>query len=158
MELRDVHFTVEQLNTAYVRCIDNDRLEEWPGFFAEECLYQIISSDNFERGLPLGLVYADSKAMLEDRVTALRQANIYEPQTYRHLVSSLVISDASDLERVRAEAHYLVVRTMQAGESGVFSVGRYADVIDLTGEKPLFRERRVIFDNERVDTLLAIPI
>ncbi len=158
MDLRDIHFAVERLNTAYARCIDSNRLEEWPDFFAEDCLYQIISADSYARGLPLGLVYADSRAMLVDRVTALRDANIYEPQRYRHLVSSLAILDASDRRAVRAEAHYLVVRTMQAGDSTVFSVGRYADVIDLTGREPLFRERRVIFDSERVDTLLAIPL
>jgi anthranilate 1,2-dioxygenase small subunit len=158
MDAQAIHFAVEQLNTAYVRCIDSDRLEEWPDFFVEDCLYQIVSAGNEARGLPLGLVYADSRAMLTDRVAALRLANVYEPQRYRHLVSSLAILDARDLAAVRAEAHYLVVRTMQAGASEVFSVGRYVDVIDLTGKRPLLRERRVVFDNERIDTLLAIPI
>ena len=158
MHAREIHFMVEQLNTAYARCIDSDRLEEWPDFFAGQCLYQIISADNHERGLPLGLIFADSKAMLRDRVTALRQANIYEPQRYRHLVSSIAILAADDLTAIRAEAHYLVVRTMQAGDSEIFSTGRYSDVIDLTGERPVFRERLVVIDNERIDTLLAIPI
>lgn len=158
MQEHEIHYAVDRLNTAYARCIDADRLEEWPEFFAEQCLYQIISADSHERGLPLGLIYADSKAMLRDRVTALRQANIYEPQRYRHLVSSLAVLDADDLTAVRAEAHYLVVRTMQAGDSEIFSVGSYVDVVDLSGAKPLFRERRVIIDNERIDTLLAIPI
>jgi len=144
--------------TAYVRCIDSDRLEDWPDFFTEDCLYEIISAENVERGLPVGLVYADSRNMLTDRVSALRLANIYEPQRYRHLVSSLAILDAADLSAVRAEAHYLVVRTMQAGGSSLFSAGRYADVIDLTGPRPLYREKRVIADNARIDTLLAIPI
>lgn len=158
MDAQDIHFAVEQLQTAYARCIDADRLEEWPDFFAEDCFYQIISAGNHDRGLPMGLVYADSRNMLVDRVVALRQANIYEPQRYRHLVSSLAIVDASDLSAVRAESHYLVVRTMQGGDSEIFSVGRYADMIDLTGERACFREKRVIFDNERVDTLLAIPL
>lgn len=144
--------------TAYVRCIDSDRLEDWPDFFTEDCLYEIISAENVERGLPVGLVYADSRNMLTDRVSALRLANIYEPQRYRHLVSSLAILDAADLSAVRAEAHYLVVRTMQAGASSLFSAGRYADVIDLTCPRPLYREKRVIADNARIDTLLAIPI
>lgn len=155
---RDIHFAIDQLLTAYVRCIDSGRLEEWPDFFTEDCFYQIIPAGNEDRGLPMGLVYADSRNMLVDRVVALRQANIYEPQRYRHLVSSLAVLDATDLGAVRAEAHYLVVRTMQAGATEIFSAGRYADVIDLRGTKPLFREKRVIFDNERVDTLLAIPL
>jgi anthranilate 1,2-dioxygenase small subunit len=158
MKAHEVHYAAEQLMTAYVRCIDSDRLEDWPDLFTEDCLYEIISAENVERGLPVGLVYADSRNMLTDRVSALRLANIYEPQRYRHLVSSLAILDAADLSAVRAEAHYLVVRTMQAGASSLFSAGRYADVIDLTGPRPLYREKRVIADNTRIDTILAIPI
>lgn len=158
MDARDIHLAVEQLNTAYVRSIDADALEEWPEFFCEQCFYQIIAASNVERGLPMGLVYADSRDMLRDRVTALRQANIYEPQRYRHLVSSTLVLDSSDLAAVRAESHYMVVRTMQTGEAAIFSAGRYQDVVDLTGAAPMFREKRVILDSDRVDTLLAIPL
>jgi anthranilate 1,2-dioxygenase small subunit len=33
---------VQELLHAYVECIDEDRLEDWPKFFAQDCLYQII--------------------------------------------------------------------------------------------------------------------
>ena len=82
-----IQFTLERLLTDYVHCIDDDRLEEWPGFFADSCVYKITSAENYERGLPIGVFFANSRGMLEDRVTALREANIYEPQRYRHLVS-----------------------------------------------------------------------
>src|SRR5689334_801541 len=75
-----------QLNADYARAIDDDRLEDWPDFFTESCLYTITSADNHRQGLPLGVVYADGKAMVRDRVTALRRANIYERQAYRHVV------------------------------------------------------------------------
>jgi anthranilate 1,2-dioxygenase small subunit len=158
MDERDIHWAIERLQTAYVHCIDNDRLEEWPDFFVDDCLYQIISASNHARGMPMGLVYADRRAMLQDRVAALRKANVYEPQRYRHLVSSLAVVEAQDLSAVKAESHYLVVRTMQGGDSSIFSVGRYRDTIDLSRGRPVFKTKRVIFDNERVDTLLAIPI
>ena len=158
MDEREALYRTERLLTEYARCLDQDRLEDWPNLFHDECFYQIIAASNFERGLPMGLIYADSKGMLRDRVVALRQANVYEPQRYRHLVSSLAIVDAGDLSAVRAEAHYLVVRTMQGGDSSIFSAGCYFDLIDLTGPTSLFREKRVVFDNERVDTLLAIPL
>jgi anthranilate 1,2-dioxygenase small subunit len=158
MDERDTLFQVERLQTAYVRCIDQDRLEDWPGWFADTCFYQVISAANFDRGLPMGLIYADSQGMLRDRVVALRQANIYEPQRYRHLISSTVILDASRPSAIKAESHFLVVRSMQAGASEVFAVGRYCDVIDLTGPKAQFREKRVVLDNDQVDTLLAIPL
>ena len=60
-------------------------------FFTEDCAYRITSAENYEAGLPLGLIYATSHNMLKDRVTALREANIYEPQRYRHLISAIKI-------------------------------------------------------------------
>src|SRR5262245_63862987 len=77
---------VVSLNADYARAIDDDRLEDWPGFFTEKCLYKVTSADNHRRGLEVGVIYADSNGMLRDRVAALREANIYERQSYRHLV------------------------------------------------------------------------
>ena len=75
-----------ELNAAYAAAIDADRLEDWPDFFTPDCLYKITSADNHKRGYAAGIVYADSQAMLRDRVTALRTANIFERQSYRHIV------------------------------------------------------------------------
>ena len=77
---------VAQLNADYARAIDDDRLEDWPGFFTEPCLYTITTAENHRRGLPAGIIFADSKGMLEDRVAALREANVFERQAYRHQI------------------------------------------------------------------------
>src|SRR5260221_13982949 len=82
---------IEGLYTAYAHCLDSDRLEEWPEFFTQDCAYRGTSAENFEAGLPLGVIYATSKNMLVDRVMALRKANIYQPQRYRHLIAGLRI-------------------------------------------------------------------
>jgi anthranilate 1,2-dioxygenase small subunit len=148
---------VERLLARYVACIDEDRLEEWPGYFTEACHYQIISRENHEKGLPIGVFYADSRGMLQDRVAALREANIYEAQRYRHFISATHIDRVSDGIAV-VRSNYLVLRIMQDGTLSVFSAGRYLDRIDLSGAEPLFREKIVVFDNRRIDTLLAIPL
>ena len=70
---------LEDLYTAYAACLDSDALEEWPEFFTEDCHYLVTSAENYEAGLSLGLIYATSKNMLHDRVSALREANVYEP-------------------------------------------------------------------------------
>src|ERR671931_2588010 len=79
------------LNADYARCIDDDRFETWPDFFLERCLYKITTADNYGKGLEAGVMYADSKAMLKDRVSALREANIYERQRYRHIIGAPVV-------------------------------------------------------------------
>jgi anthranilate 1,2-dioxygenase small subunit len=146
-----------QLNAEYARALDDDRLEDWPDFFAEPCLYTITSVDNHKRGLPIGLMYADSKGMLHDRVTALRQANIYERQAYRHVVGlPAVLGETAD--GVRVETPFLVVRIMRDGRMDLFATGRYVDVVVDLAATPRFRERVVVCDSSRVDTLLAIPL
>src|SRR5260370_13700380 len=103
---------IEGLYAAYAHCLDADRLEEWPEFFTEDCAYRVTSAENVEAGLPLGIIYATSKNMLIDRVMALRRANIYEPQRYRHLISGLRIEGGRG-DALDVAANFLVVRTMQ---------------------------------------------
>ncbi|MFI5328434.1 MAG: aromatic-ring-hydroxylating dioxygenase subunit beta [Candidatus Rokuibacteriota bacterium] len=148
---------VSQLNAEYARAIDDDRLESWPDFFTDPCVYKITSADNYRRGLPAGIVYADSRGMLKDRVTALREANIYERQAYRHLVGlSAIRAGADDL--VHTETPFLVVRVMRDGRMDLFATGRYVDTMVDEGGALRFRERLVVCDSSRVDTLLAIPL
>jgi anthranilate 1,2-dioxygenase small subunit len=95
--------------------------------------------------------------MLTDRVTALREANIYERQSYRHLVGLPAILGETD-DGVRADTPFLVVRIMRDGAMDLFATGRYLDVLVEVGDALRFRERVVVCDSSRIDTLLAIPI
>jgi 3-phenylpropionate/cinnamic acid dioxygenase small subunit len=151
-------FRLSSLNTAYASCIDADRLEDWPNFFVEGCLYKITTADNHKRGYAAGIVYADSRAMLQDRVSALRNANIYERHAYRHIVGMpLLRSEASG--EIAAETPFLVVRTMRDGRMDLFATGVYLDRVREDTDGTLrFAERLVICDSQRFDTLLAIPL
>ena len=148
---------LEQLYTDYVHCLDTDQLERWPDFFTEDCFYRVTSAENFEAGMPLGLIHATSRNMLKDRVSALREANIYEPQRYRHLVSSIKIVEDRG-EALDLTANFLVVRTMQEGDMTVFAAGRYVDSVVRDGGDWKFARKEVVLDSRRIDTLLAIPI
>ena len=148
---------VSQLSADYARAIDDDRLEAWPDFFTDPCLYSITSADNHRRGLPAGLVYADSRGMLIDRVTALREANIYERQSYRHVIGLPAILGEDD-DGVHAETPFLVVRIMRDGTMDLFATGRYVDVLADEGGLLRLRSRIVVCDSSRIDTLLALPL
>jgi anthranilate 1,2-dioxygenase small subunit len=152
-----LHPLLAQLNAEYARAIDDDRLEDWPDFFVDPCLYTITSVDNYRRGLPAGLMYADSKGMLRDRVAALREANIYERQSYRHMIGLPALLGESD-GATRAETPFLVVRIMRDGRMDLFATGRYVDLVVDDGGALRFRERIVVCDSSRIDTLLAIPL
>jgi anthranilate 1,2-dioxygenase small subunit len=148
---------LEQLYTDYVHCLDADELERWPDFFTEDCFYRITSGENYEAGMPLGLIHATSRNMLKDRVSALREANIYEPQRYRHLVSSIkVVNEREPI--LELSANFLVVRTMQEGDMTLFAAGRYLDQVRREGDAWKFARKDVVLDSRQIDTLLAIPL
>jgi 3-phenylpropionate/cinnamic acid dioxygenase small subunit len=154
-------FTQERLtalNAAYARCIDNNQLEQWPDFFLEQCLYLITTADNHAAGMQAGIVYADSRAMLADRVLAMRDANVYEEQRYRHIIGApLVLEENGNTAKV--ESPYIVVRTMRGGSMQVFATGRYIDRIVQTADGTLkFAERLAVNDSNDIDTLLVIPL
>ena len=149
---------IGDLCAAYADCIDDDRLEEWPDFFLEQCLYKVTTADNHAKGYQAGIIYADTRAMLVDRVFALREANIYERQRYRHILGMPLIRSEAD-GSVSAETSFLVVRTMREGQMDVFVAGIYLDRLR-RNEAGAWRyaERIVVCDSQRFDTLLAIPL
>ena len=171
MDLAEVarRLELESLYADYAACLDADRLEQWPDFFTENCHYRVTSAENYEAGLPLGLIYATSQAMLRDRVNALREANIYEPQRYRHLISGIRVTQPSIPplageggmeadETLDLEASFLVVRTMQDGGMILFAAGRYIDRAVRSEDGWKFARKIVVLDSRQIDTLLAIPL
>ena len=159
MDLAEVarRLELETLYTDYAACLDSDALEAWPEFFTETCHYRVTSAENYEAGLPLGLIYATSQNMLRDRVSALREANIYEPQRYRHLISGIRI-EREDAGVLEVTANFLVVRTMQDGGMMLFAAGRYVDRVARAETGWKFAKKDVVLDSRQIDTLLAIPL
>jgi 3-phenylpropionate/cinnamic acid dioxygenase small subunit len=158
MKRSDLHLAVSLLHGDYASCIDNDELEAWPGFFTDDCFYSVTTHDNHARGLQAGLFYCDSKGMLKDRVSGLREANIYERQRYRHLVSMPTRVRAEGTE-VQAETPFAVYRIVRNRPAELFVTGCYHDVLHDLGDGELKIARRIVVcDSTVIDTLLAIPL
>ncbi|MGH3172186.1 MAG: aromatic-ring-hydroxylating dioxygenase subunit beta [Trebonia sp.] len=162
--MTDAMIAIARAQAAYVRCIDADGLEAWPDFFTDPCFYQITTADNYRRGLPAGLIWADSKGMLTDRVSALREANIYERHTYRHMLGQpTVLAEAAEATEAGAreadsETPFLVLRITGDGPTDIFASGIYVDRYLIDGHHALLRRRVVVCDSSRIDTLLALPL
>lgn len=157
MEKLSLRDRLMDFNASYARCIDTGNLESWPELFASECHYRVTSAENDRAGQPAGLMYATSRAMLEDRISALRHANVYERQSYRHMVGLPHIA-RGDAKVVECETPFLVVRIVQDDETFLFATGVYKDVFDLSGESLQLKMRVVVCDSSRFDTLLAVPL
>ena len=145
------------LQAAYIRCIDSNALESWPDFFADPCLYVVTTAENRKAGFEAGIIYADTKGMLIDRIAALRQANVYEKQGYRHILGlpNILKSEGNEAE---SETPFLVVRTMHDGQTDIFATGLYLDTYRAAGGELKFAKRLVVCDSSRVDTLMALPL
>ena len=157
MNLRELRFEFEALLTDYVECLDEGRLEEWPEFFSERGIYKIIGRENVEQGLPLATMFCDSRAMMKDRVTAIRKALFYSPRYLRHLTSNLKIV-GQEGDAWMAQANYVVFQTLQDEGTKVFNAGKYIDKIVLEGGKYRFKEKIVVYDTVQIPGLIVIPI
>src|SRR5579862_243999 len=140
---------IEELLADYAEAIDDGALERWPAFFTEDGEYQIITRESHDAGLPIGILYCGSRGMMEDRVRALRTANIYEPHAYRHLLGRPHFAKADDGFDVRS--NFAVFRIAQDGDTVTFATGRYLDRVVNDGGALRFKARRVVLDSRRVD-------
>ena len=147
---------IEDLLSDYAETIDSGELEQWPGFFTEDGEYQIITRESHDAGLPIGILYCGSRGMMEDRVQALRTANIYEPHAYRHMLGRPRFEQQGGELAVRS--NFCVFRIAQDGETVTFATGRYLDRIAHDGSALRFRSRRAVLDSRRVDILLVLPL
>jgi len=137
----------------YGALIDAARYDEWLGLFAGECRYQIIPRENFDRGLPAAVVFCDSRAVLEDRIRALREANKYNIHTDRHVIGLPRLNDDG-----LAEAPFAVYQTDQEGETRLFATGLYRDRLEAVGRHLKFRDKLILLDTFAVPSLLATPL
>jgi 3-phenylpropionate/cinnamic acid dioxygenase small subunit len=141
----------------YDDALDDGEYERWPGFFTEACLYKVVPRENFERNLPIGLIYAESRAMLADRVVALRETALFAPRVMRHLVSGLRIR-ALEPAGIRLSASFALIETMVDQPSQVFLCGTYRDLVVEDGGALRFAEKICVYDSTIVPTSLVFPI
>lgn len=139
----------------YYAALDDLRLEEWPAFFTEECLYRIVSRENFERGFPLSTVQAESRGMLHDRVTGLQKTQMYAPRYYRRFPGPLRLTQ--DESGIRARHNLLMMQTRVDKQPEVILCGVCHDLLVEDDGQLRFRERIVVFDNEMIANSFIYP-
>lgn len=140
----------------YYDTLDDVRLEEWPDLFIEHCTYRVISRENYERGLRLATIGAESRGMLRDRAAALLHTQVYAPRYYRRFPGPLRIAPA-DGEGASASHNLLIVQTLIDQKSEIVLVGRCRDRLVVEDGRVLLASRDVIFDSEMIANSLIYP-
>ena len=149
-ELRDLYEEVADL-------LDDDRVESFPDYFSEDCVYRVTTRENHDQGLPGGMMFCDGLPMLRDRILAIRETQVYEPRSWRHFIGGVRVL-AIEGETIRARANFLVTEAMSDEEPRVFIVGRYLDTLLRRDGRLLFKERVAVCDNHFVRRSLIMPL
>lgn len=148
---------LEALYADYVACLDEERFEDWPAFFTDDCLYRIVPRENFERQLPVATMHCEGRAYLEDRVVAIRKTIVHAPRTIRRLVSNIRIRASQD-GVIEARANFASFETLPDEMTRVFMVGQSHDRLVRAGDRLLFREKLCVFDSLLVPNSLIYPL
>jgi anthranilate 1,2-dioxygenase small subunit len=141
----------------YIDCLDSDRLEEWPELFVPTGCYKVVSRENEALGLPAPLMYLYSQGMMQDRVTAIRDALTFEFVFTRHLTSAPQLTVQDD-GTVRARSNFALYQSTEEGVTRLFCVGGYNDRLVHSGGVWLFAERTVVVDTFGIQNLIATPL
>lgn len=148
--------TLRDFYDDYYNVLDDLRLEAWPALFTEDCLYRVIPRENYEAGYTLSTIYAESRGMLIDRVMGLTRTQMYAPRYYRRFPGPLrIVSREGDQVRVRH--NLLVVQTLIDKKTEIVLSAVCHDLLVPGDERPLLRQRIVVFNSEMLPNSLIYP-
>lgn len=154
-----LHHEIETFNTAYAAALDEQRLSDWAEMFTDDGFYVVISRENSDRNMPVGLIYCENQGMIRDRAFALEKTTMFGPRYLRHMISNLTVEDETGDGVIRARANYVVLEVLlDRPHASLHQVGCYRDVFRRTDAGLRLAERRCIYDSLLVPTALCLPV
>jgi len=157
-EARELRFAIEEFNTEYARTLDAAEIERWPDFFTEDGFYRVTARENFDAGLPVGLVWCDGKPMLKDRAAAVRSTMVHAPRYLRHFTTNTRVAGLDAEGAVCAESNYLVVETLMEDETRILQAGRYLDRFVRADGALLLKSRDCVYDTLLIPNDIVYPV
>jgi salicylate 5-hydroxylase small subunit len=154
LELRQ---RLADLYAGYDAALDEGEYERWPGFFVEAGIYKITPRENYDSGLPVAMVFCESRAMLADRVVAIRETTLYAPRIIRRVMGapSLLAIEGGEM---RLAQSFALFETMLNETSTVFLCGRCYDRVADDAGTLKFAERVCVTDATNIPLSLIFPI
>lgn len=158
--LRDAKHAVETFNAIYCAVLDDGDLEDWPEFFTEDGFYNIVSRENYDHGLPVGLVYCEGKNMMKDRAMAIAKTSMFGPRYLRHFMTNTRIVDLNEVGTIKAETNFILVEVLAEWPEGrLHMAGRMQDIFEKQSNGGLLLKSRIaIYDTLLVHNALVLPV
>jgi anthranilate 1,2-dioxygenase small subunit len=152
-----LHRDVEEFNTAYAAALDEQRLTDWAEMFTEDAFYVVISRENADRNMPVGLIYCENRGMILDRALAMK-TEMFAPRYLRHIIGNVQVLGEESGD-IRARANYVVIQVLfDRPDARLHQVGVYYDKFRRVGGALKLAERRCVYDNLLVDNALCLPV
>lgn len=150
---------IEQFNTVYATALDDQRLSDWSEMFTDDASYVVLSRENHDRGMPVGLIYCENQAMIRDRAFALEKTAMFAPRYLRHMISNTQVIGVDPDGSIRARANYLVLQVLfDRPDATLHQVGVYHDVFRNTADGLKLAKRHCVYDNLLVPNALCLPV
>jgi 3-phenylpropionate/cinnamic acid dioxygenase small subunit len=148
---------IRDFYTDYAITLDDGAFEQWPDFFCDDCVYQIIPSENYSRGMSLCTMQADSKGMLVDRVQGILKTQKFSPRRCRRFLSALRLRP-SEHGVVLARQNVMMIQTMLDEPSMILLCGVAHDQLVNIEGRWRFRQRIVVCDTDTLLEALVFPV
>jgi len=150
---------VTTFNNVYAAALDEQRLMDWAELFTDDALYIILSRENHDRNLPVGLIYCENKGMIRDRAFALKETAMFAPRYLRHMIANQSVGEEAADGTVTARANYVVLQVLyDRPDAKIHQVGTYYDTFRRVNGALKLAARRCVYDNLLVDNALCLPV
>lgn len=148
---------VQEFYSRYAECLDGGRLNNWPEFFLDSCLYRVGTRRALRGDGEDDFMHLAGKSAMRDRVVALGQSEDYEPHQQRHFLANFRIQSAGD-EELRVQVNFQVLRTFPERPTEAFLSGYYLDRVAMNGRRLNLREKLCVLDSDISPATLVYPI
>ncbi len=155
---RELRAAVEDFNTEYCAVLDSGEIETWPDFFTDDATYRLTSRENADANLPVGLVYAEGRAMLQDRAIAVSRTQMFAPRTMLHVCGNVRILGQQADGSFLAQTNFILMQTLVEGSTTIHLAGRYHDRFVREAGTLKLRERQAVYETHVIATDVVYPV
>ena len=153
----ETRFGITDLYDAYSATLDEGRYSDWASFFADDAVYRLVPRENYDRNLPIAIMYCDGKGMIEDRAFTTVETTIAQPRSLRHFVTGIAVREVVE-GGYEVGANFLIVQTMLDRGTEIVMSGRYIDRVIKDGGRFLFARKTCVSDTLLYPTSVVAPV
>ena len=144
---------VIELNARYGDALDRFDLPAWKALFAPSATYRAQARENFDRGLPLAVIYLDGHGMVADRIMTIEKTLVFAPRFIRHLIGLSELLGAAT-----ARTPFCIVQTVTTTLPEILATGCYHDTLVATSDGVRLTARNAVYDNALIPNSLVYPL